>query len=145
MYPHALMRGKPPSTTLNRLLRNQLSLASLLAISIYILTFCGQAGQQNKGKGAQIPLVCSAPRPVHPCNITPLPHLQLIPHQGKHHARVTPFRITVRFWSNVSFAFFAKFTHLVLNFLFSRRDRDWGGIWEQGRRSNDPKDRSAPQ
>ena len=47
MYPRALMQGNPPSTTYNQLLRNQLSLASLL--TIYIYHFCGQV---NKGKGA---------------------------------------------------------------------------------------------
>ena len=35
MYPRALMRGNPPSTTYIRPLRNQLSLASSLTIAIY--------------------------------------------------------------------------------------------------------------
>ena len=40
-------------------------------------TFRGQAGQQNKWKGAQIPLVRSAPQPAHPRDIAPHPISQL--------------------------------------------------------------------
>ena len=39
MYPHALMQGNPPLTTLTRLFQNH---GSLLTIVISVLTFGGQ-------------------------------------------------------------------------------------------------------
>ena len=41
------------------------------------LTFHRQSGQQNKGKGAQIPQAWSTPQPAHPIDIAPHPISQL--------------------------------------------------------------------
>ena len=77
MYPRALMRGYPPSTTSTRL-----SLVSPLKISQFpFIPFL----QQIKGKGAQIPWARSAPQPDHPHNTTPQNIYHLYTAKGKLH------------------------------------------------------------
>ena len=66
MHPRALMRGYPPSTLSNRLLRNQ---GSLLTIVISIPTFRGKGNKVKKG--AQRPWERSALQPAHPHGIAP--------------------------------------------------------------------------
>ena len=75
MDPRALMRGKPPSTTSTRLLRNRLSLKSSLTISISRFY---REGKKNKGKGTQVPWAQYYPKPAHHINIDfPTSHLSL--------------------------------------------------------------------
>ena len=81
------------------------------------LTFCGQAGQQNKGKVAQIPWVRSATQPSHPIDISPPPHLPSIPCQVNIHA-VTRHFASLRAAGRIFPLHRAKYFHRALTLFF---------------------------
>ena len=89
------MWGNPLSTTWNRILWNQLYIASSLTIVIYFLTF---RGQDNKGKGSQRPWECSSPQHYHSREIAP--HLPMIPAKVSAH-RAAPFWVAMHLWRDV--------------------------------------------
>ena len=83
------MQGNPPSTTYTQLLRNWISLASSLTITIYHFSRVSRTTEQ--GESFTYPM--SAPRyPTFPPHIhcSP-PHIKFIPHQSKLHAKLRHF------------------------------------------------------
>ena len=88
MYPHALIRGNPLSTTYIRLLRNKLSLVSSITISIpHFLEGQGRTTEQGEGK-ACILIPCEKRS-----NPKPFPHPNtLLPHHPIYHLSHRPWQ-----------------------------------------------------
>ena len=83
MYPSALMRGNLPSNTQTQLLRNRLSLASSLTISVSRFSWAGRTKKQGKGRADPMSVLRSPT--FHPQRHLAPPHLPRIHFQGNLH------------------------------------------------------------
>ena len=127
MYPCALIRGNPPSTTWTQLIWNQLSLESSLTIVIYHFS---QAGQQGERRAYPIIVILSPTCP--PQRHRSPPYLQLIHNQGKLHTAPC-YSVSLRATGGIfSLCLEKSFIHaLTLFLLLYCFDRRSGTAWRQ--------------